>query len=363
MFIFLKGFDRQTNCPIPENHRVLNVENTQLSYNLIVMARQQLDVLLPFHRVDQFLFEAIRSVQNSVGININLILVDDRVDKSTNLSWLENSNTKLVINHQDHGYGNALKAGTQFLSANHVGLMNSDDTVSPTKFMKQLQSIKGNDLVITGIQRINQSGRVIPSLMGGLGDVYHPIFLALGAYGADATWLVRSDVWKKFHLENVLCLDWRIAHKTFHDLKIVYLPEALYSYRKHKAQPNYSLMSDAEIKEIYSSWSIFLSNYGMQNFDITTFCFLAAPWLRMRIEGLDSVESQISQMREFVENLPLEVQNTFYSLIKRRYSLSINLNASRVGSLPFLIFRSNSDLISLVRDFLVQRFKLFGKFI
>ncbi len=328
----------------------------QLSYNLELVAKQKLDVLLPFHRVDKYLFEAIQSVQNSVGINVNLILVDDRVDKSANLSSLENSNTKLVKNNQNHGYGNALKAGTQFLSANHVALMNSDDTISPTKFMKQLQSIEGNDLVITGIQRINQSGRVIPSLMGGLDDAYHPIFLALGAYGANATWLVRSDVWKKFQLENVLCLDWRIAHKTFHDLKILFLPEALYFYRKHGAQPDYSLMSDVEIKEIFSSWSNFLSNYGMQNFDVTTFYFLAAPWLRKRIESFNLVESQISQIREFIESLPLEVQNTFYSIIKRRYSLSINLDSSRLKNLPFLIFRSNSDFISLGKDFLVQRF-------
>ena len=319
------------------------------------MAKQQLDVLLPFHRVDKYLFDAIQSVQSSVGINLNLILIDDRVEKSTKLSALENSNTKLVSNNQNHGYGNALKAGTEFLSADHVALMNSDDLISPTKFMKQMQNIEGNDLVITGIQRINQSGKTIPSLTGGLDDAYHPIFLALGAYGANATWLVRSDVWKEFDLENVHCLDWRIALKTFQALQIIYLPEAMYLYRKHSSQPNYSLMTDAEINEIFLSWSNFLASYGIQNFNVYTFYFMATPWLRKRIEDLKSVESQVSQMTRFIHTLPSEIQNTFFYLIKRRYSLALSPNISRFNNIPSLISRSNSDLITLVKDILVRR--------
>ena len=47
-----------------------------------------LDVLLPFHKIDIYFQQAIDSLSSTKGVSFNTILIDDRLDKSQDINTL-----------------------------------------------------------------------------------------------------------------------------------------------------------------------------------------------------------------------------------------------------------------------------------
>ena len=107
--------------------------------------RSDVDVLMPFHRLDEFLHEAVFSVLKSEKISLRLILLDNRADKSQlfplNLfeSRLEATghSIELVVVEAPNTYADALNLGILKAEADFVALMNSDDLVASDRFYRE----------------------------------------------------------------------------------------------------------------------------------------------------------------------------------------------------------------------------------
>ena len=118
----------------------------------------KLDVLLPFHRIDKYFYEALNSLKKST-VPLRVIMINDSVNQNFRLNlhsttnlWLTYCNTGGNI-----GYGNALKIGTNYIENPFVALMNSDDLIHPDRFKKQLEIINEFDIVISNLRKIGSN--------------------------------------------------------------------------------------------------------------------------------------------------------------------------------------------------------------
>ena len=295
----------------------------------------ELDVLLPFHRVDRFFDEALRSLAESEKITLNVILIDDRLDKSRDIEKSVSvlKNYSIVRTAGGTGYGNALFLGTQNLKSDAVALFNSDDLVHPLRFRKQIDSLENCELVMTNMQRIDEHEYRIPNLTGNMNSFeYDPLFLIFGSYGANASWCMRTDWWaKNAFFDNEACLDWRIALKTFVNTKINYLPENLYSYRKHANQiTNRKPLLKLDMPPTYSLWSNLMEYYGFESYSIETFGIFGAPWIKtIKIEPME-ISNFVKEIYTFSSHFKPNIEANIKQLIQRRllFALRSQSNSS-----------------------------------
>lgn len=301
-----------------------------------------LDVVMPFHRVDSFFFDAVNSVKKSEGVRVNLILVDDRAPGKNSMVKVQDNFpfVNILRTKGAQGYGAALRVAASALRTDAVALFNSDDIVHPQRFIKQLKSLSKNDISHCGVQRISKDGKFVPSLAGNFNSkIYDPNFLLLGAYGANATWLMTRDWW----MENVFfdsdeCLDWRIALSTFSKTKISYLPEKLYFYRKHENQVTARNESDLDtLQPLFIKWTEFakLNSFGSYSFE--TFKFFAMPWLKIGKIEIEEIEEFAQKILLSARTKDTEISDGFMSLIQRRYIFGIKNTTS---------FRNKFKLVS-----------------
>ena len=143
-----------------------------------------LDVVLPFHRVDKYFESAILSLAQSKRVTFRTILIDDRVDKSKNLVNLFNNLKSFVVIQTPGGigYGKSLEYGSRLVEADVIALFNSDDLISPDRLARQYDQLNNHEISIVNMARINEKGRRNKSIMGEISSTaYNPIFLSLGA--------------------------------------------------------------------------------------------------------------------------------------------------------------------------------------
>lgn len=284
--------------------------------------KRKLDLLLPFHKVDDYFYQAIHSIQES-SIQPHVILIDDRpTSEKTRFSNFGFNKFSILKTGGEAGYGLALELGSKFIETEHVALFNSDDLIHPKKFEIQLSNIRESDISITNLQRINDKNRPIHSLLGTLNtDTYDPIFLILGAYGANATWLMKSEWWlNNAFFDNQEMLDWRIALKTFNDARITYSNEKLYLYRKHNSQKTKQRKyAQEDLMPIYESMNIFIQKVGLPKINFATFIDVSLPW----VQGISTLNSSIStwsaEVTKYMNNYDYAIQRNFQDLLARRY--------------------------------------------
>jgi len=293
----------------------------------------KLDVLLPFHRNDEYFAQAINCFNMSDFKDLNLILIDDRDSDTSEVKHLDTLLTKfnLIKTSGGVGYGEALKLGSRLITSPYVALMNSDDLFSPERFGVQLESIGISDLSICKMKRINAAGQTSKSLIKELSTQhFDPIYLLFGAYGANATWLATSEWWQNnVFFDKYSALDWRIALKTFSETKIRYISDDLYSYRRHKRQVTGALNSFLDEDLVFSEWNEFsLLNFG-SGFSPSLFRTMATPWL-------SSSTIDWSEMKYFMEivkksNYSQQTRDQLLELIARRLLLALRNQRNLLG--------------------------------
>lgn len=316
-----------------------------------------IDVLLPFHLNNLFLENAIESLANSRGVSIRLILVDDRLDKSEKLpkSIKNFGSLEIVSTKGQEGYGHSLKRGSELIQSEFVALMNSDDLVDPNRFLKQLEMLENSEISITNIQRMDANGKLSASLSGEIrGQFYDPLFLLLGSYGANATWCMHRDWWKKFaYFDADECLDWRIALKSFNHSKISYSREKLYIYRRHNLQ----VTAEKTIKfermlPTFDLWSRLLVDLCLPSQNYSVFNLIGTPWNSSQAEITEDFFEFMSVLKSRIDNLPKESQEDFLRILKRRCLFSIQ-SSSSVSTSMRLLHGSKGEILPLFRDLLI----------
>jgi len=318
-----------------------------------------LDVLLPFHRVDGYLYDAINSLQQSTGTGIRLILIDDRADRSQDINGLTKilKNTCVIETQGGCGYGEALRVGTTGIESDSVALFNSDDLVSKYRFSKQVKALESSEICITNLRRISASGSKTSSITGSLrSPSYDPIFLLFGSYGANATWCMRSEWWlKNAFFDAAESLDWRIGLEKLPSANFSYLDEPLYFYRKHKDQITASKrVEPAKLDPIYSAWCTYLDLLGITSKERGVFDLMAMPWLSHSRVQIEEVKIFISEMGAITTFKPTEVKIQIKKLVQRRMLLALR-SLSLSKSQRLYLFKSGwLDAPSFIQDIAIS---------
>jgi glycosyltransferase involved in cell wall biosynthesis len=301
-----------------------------------------LDVILPFHRVDKYFESSILSLAQTNNVSFRTILIDDRIDKSEDLASLFNNLKSFVVAETPGGvgYGKSLEYGSKLVESDAIALFNSDDLISPDRLSRQYDQLNNHEISITNMARINAQGKRNKSIMGEISSsAYNPIYLTLGSYGANATWCVRKSWWDKFiYFDSDECLDWRIALTSFCSSNIGFISEPLYFYRKHSNQVtvHYNL-SQTKMEVVYKAWLNFITSIGIEPTNYSTFSTLATPWNSNAYEiNMEELVKTVDQIYDFANQLDPTISINLKKLVQRRYVFAIRKSKSVSDSMHLL---------------------------
>jgi glycosyltransferase involved in cell wall biosynthesis len=224
------------------------------------MARDELpkiDVILPFHRIDDYLIDSIKSIYAQEDVNINLILVDDRVEATPKFEFTKMAH--ILIYSGGVGYRKALQLGVEKSESRYLAFQDSDDISLPNRLMLQLQKLQSENLAIVGCKlgKIDEDNLLKIGSPQISGKMINTLYLLLGSQGANSTWLVDNTKIDKKHWLILLTQspDWEIAFSVLDQYKAFVIDEYLYFYRQHRNQLTRN--SDYEMEHfqgIYPFW-------------------------------------------------------------------------------------------------------------
>lgn len=325
-----------------------------------------LDVLLPIHRIDRHLDAAIDSIKNSEGVSLRLIIIDDRKNKNEDLSPILRrlKNYILIDTSGGIGYGLSLELGSTFIESDVVALFNSDDLVSVNRFYNQINSLNKSEVSISNMMRILENGRTSFSKSGEIiVDEYNPLYLLFGSYGANATWCVRSDWWKKnMFFDERECLDWRIALQAFRKSEISFLAEPLYFYRRHDYQTSLDQKAlNFSFPNVYKSWKVFSESYGIVEGTKQVFDFLATPWISIKHFNTDELYLWLRNLDEVKQQMSPTTQKQIDYLIARRFLIRILNSEHRLIDKLEFFKKSKSNIYATFLEFTQQTHKYICK--
>jgi hypothetical protein len=312
-----------------------------------------IDVLLPFHRRDSYFQQALISLSRTKSVSIRLILIDDSLQQNIMISDLPCNfhDLELVKTGGNLGYGLALKKGSEFIGSESVGLFNSDDLVDPFRFKKQLETLDSHDLSVTGMYKINQKGAPIAPLTGEIkSKKYDPIYLLLGSYGANATWVMQKTWW----LENAFfdskeALDWRIALRAFPNSKIHWNPEKLYTYRKHPDQVTArKLQSEQCMDIVYEEWKSLCNKLGIHNSSRLVFNCVATPWLYTGHASSKDIIGWTKIFRDIIKDK--DVYRDVTKLLDRRYLNHARYSTEGFSSRAYFVLKAIRQVPILTKE-------------
>ena len=317
-----------------------------------------IDLIFPFHRDDRHLREAVTSLTLVEGHKLRMIIVDDRIDQSLNLRELFTGfGTYEYINTIGGvGYGECLRLASEVLTSEIVALMNSDDLIRSDRFLKQASMLETAEIATSRMLRIDHRGKNVPSILGEIsGPDYHPIFLLLGAYGANSTWCTRLEWWKtNVFFDGNQCLDWRVAFNSFNHSKISYTSEPLYFYRKHRNQVTAvkNIYQD-NFSELYDEWRKFCKLITGREFSRDVFNLFAVPWNK----NSSIADQEFLDFKKFIADKIVEINvrltPDMESLLNRRGLLALRKTNNTLTSAK-IISTSRNAILPLASDFIVS---------
>lgn len=203
-----------------------------------------IDVVLPFHIINNYLHEAIASVEKSTGVHTRLILVND----TRSGSYLEQYplNIDAIEVYTDTpGYVSALAKGISSSSSEFIGFLDSDDMTSPERFANQIKHLDdaGADISTGVLRTINSKGKVVPKrpILGKTPTPNEPReLLLLGSHGADSALVGSGDFirqsWNTHSTFPPSLADFGWFFSLPQGTKVVHTANAIYYYRSHESQ-------------------------------------------------------------------------------------------------------------------------------
>ena len=330
----------------------------------MILERFKVDVILPYHRVDKYLYNAIESLYQSEGVEIRLILIDDSKKeeeiKSSEFKKLISNQNKLRLQiHKTKGigYANALNESKRFIKNPYVAILNSDDSYHPLKLYNQIKRLEKDKSDIC-IGRLVKKISIFNYPAIGLSirnfDKYNPKLLLLGPYGADSTILVRRKIWLKYfeYPIAVKSSDWALALTIYDKLNISYEPSAVYYYRVHDKQVTRNQSYLGHFIEIYPRWRKFMEKNYKYEFNFETGATLASPITKISLEKVEFLG-----IKQILNN-EIDKNSTFSRILKRR----INVFQMRKRKFPIYFVDALKIISSLaIQKVLLTGFMMFSK--
>lgn len=123
-----------------------------------------ISVVMPVHNSEKFLRQSLDSVLRQVGVNLELIVVDDCSDDASariiSEYALVNSNVKVVRLEKNSGAGSSRNAGIAAASGRYIAFIDSDDVWHLDKLSVQLKEMTSTGAAIchASYSMIDESG-------------------------------------------------------------------------------------------------------------------------------------------------------------------------------------------------------------
>lgn len=234
--------------------------------------KPKVDLILPFHRVDQFLKYAVESALNSKKVKIRLIAIDDRSIADDLPSYLNHPLITVFRSHE-RGYANAINTGIYHSEQDYVGFLNSDDLQDENRLINQIKFQVEQDATISLCRILKFNSRGFPrSHFGELrtGSFNLGINL-LGFYFSNATWLINREKMGDLGAWNAnihhTYADWLYLHLNVlmkgHKLSI--LPSELYFQRVHEQQISREFEHVRFDPEVENAWKTQAAQLGIMS--------------------------------------------------------------------------------------------------
>jgi glycosyltransferase involved in cell wall biosynthesis len=222
----------------------------------------EVDVLIPFHQIDDYLHQAINSAISSQGVETRIIAVNDTNSK-VKPEDIGLRNTDILVSSKRNGYVGALATGVAIATAPNIAFLDSDDLYHPTKLRKQLDllSSSGADLVTCKIAKFSSDpSKLFKGFV--LGDFPEVLtqqeLLIFGAYGADSSILIKREklqnTWGKHADFPPHLADYGWLLDTAAYLNCQHLEEFLYFYRSHPTQMSRNSNLNHDWRMLHQFW-------------------------------------------------------------------------------------------------------------
>jgi len=221
-----------------------------------------IDVIIPFHAVDNHLISSIKSVKESKGIKVRIIAVNDSGNLVSEQSIGLDSFDVLVTSF-GKGYLDALATGVTQIDSTFVGFQDSDDFTDPWRFFHQVEFLQSGDFdLVTGqVIKTNLKGQRIANASI-LGKIPRSLSaqqkLIFGPHGADSSMVTKASVINEtWHIHRRFSpafadYGWLLAISP--QLKIGHCHDAKYFYRSHEFQMSRKIKNSFEWNQLSKLW-------------------------------------------------------------------------------------------------------------
>lgn len=116
----------------------------------------RISIIVPIYNVEQYLERCVKSIQNQVYTNLEIILVDDGSTDNcgTMCDGFAREDSRIVVVHKENGgLSDARNSGLDIMTGEYVACVDSDDFVSPYYIQNLYDALSntGSEMACSGI--------------------------------------------------------------------------------------------------------------------------------------------------------------------------------------------------------------------
>jgi len=231
----------------------------------------QVDIVIPFHKVDKYLYEAIRSASESKGIVPHVILVNDS-GQSPIFERLQISIDMTILETKERGYANALNTALPHLKSRYLAFLDSDDLQDSQRIFKQIQSLEFSqaDISICGIRKFSDKKHKLRSKLNSKSVAkFDPFIHLISFMYTNSTWVIDLEKFKYIiewnkTVDHTLC-DWLFFQQNVYTKgrRVTYLSEPYYWQRVHGGQISKNVKEVTPSLFLFREWNTLAEDLGI----------------------------------------------------------------------------------------------------
>lgn len=118
-------------------------------------------VILPTVRLDAWLDEAVWSILDNEGVDVDLVVVHDGVEPDRTLSWATDARVQLVHHPERLGQTRGMMSGLEHARHDLIARLDADDLSSTTRLSRQVEYLDAHPATVavgSRVMRIDNAG-------------------------------------------------------------------------------------------------------------------------------------------------------------------------------------------------------------